>query len=1021
MTDTFKTIFELDAQGNQLLQELDAVKQRYTGITSEARKQEEQLAQLLVLEKQLIDARKKSSSPNEAVKYTQKIDETKKKIEALNNELKNTVKQNEQVRTSAQRSGDQINKAFEVAAIQAAKKQVQDIGTELRKTGETGEDTGEKNVNAFSRLRAEIKAAKGELVEALGTGNQELILKAQEKVGRLTDEFRDLNETSGQFASGTKFQTIGNLFRDIPIKVLEGDFARANQQSKNLLAVSKTITFAEAAKGVGDLGSTLINVGKALLVNPIFLIGAAVIAIIANFDKLKNSGGLIGKAFRLLGEIIEGLKDAFLALTDAIGLTNAALEKSVRKNIEYYQKLLDLENQYTDYVKRVREALGKSNFKLQETQLNNQRRITSLQIAELERLKKANDFLSEEDTKRLEELKRKEEDLVADLTVMYAEMKKKRQDAIRSLTTDILLNSLKSVQFDVDFKLKPGTQNQIKKQFDIQRAEVSRSQKLEIEEANIQFEDFARRQEIISLIRKKYGAQFALLKKQETKAVIDASYEQAKIELDLAKQVADSKQNVEEARLEFTKTLRDNELQQFAASIQGEVLPVSQITEKKLDLEKEYYSKKIKLAEADVQTQIGFHEKTIALALADIEARKNAGLDTTNQERELARLKAEFTEDEAKRQIDLKNLKVQLATEAAVKEKEIRDQKLKEEIDEIDSEEERQQTRLKLLNARQSTLLKEELLFEKAKLKLLKESGKEYTEEYKDQLDKVALLTQESKKKEAQEYIQYTETILNAVNSAANQAIATKISETDKLTELQQKRVDEAKNIADQGNAELLELEQQRLDALNKQKANFVRQQQALASVELVANTAIAVSKAAAEGGAGAAFTIAAALIALVAGLASARSIASQAAFYKGGEFEGSGYTGDGIATDESTTIGRKPYTYHKREFIFNHEKTDQNLDIFRRVHKGAINLREWEAKVKAYDNFNLNRNADVFMKPALIENTSHYRALESKLDAVVSAIHSQPGMKLTLTREGIHAVVTEYQGRQDLIKKLAK
>lgn len=198
------------------------------------------------------------------------------------------------------------------------------------------------------------------------------------------------------------------------------------------------------------------------------------------------------------------------------------------------------------------------------------------------------------------------------------------------------------------------------------------------------------------------------------------------------------------------------------------------------------------------------------------------------------------------------------------------------------------------------------------------------------------------------EYIGYFEQIIHAAIDATQKILSLKIAEVDGQIEQQTRRVAAAKDIAGRGNAEILELEQKRLDDLTKKKEKFVRDQQALAAVELVANTAIAISKAAAEGGVAAGVTIAAALIALVAGLASARSIASQAAYYDGG------YTGDGNPANVSNTMdgksAQRPYVWHNEEFVMNHKKTRQFGDIFQDVHDGKIDLREWKGKVHSYD-----------------------------------------------------------------------
>src|SRR5690606_36632030 len=82
----------------------------------------------------------------------------------------------------------------------------------------------------------------------------------------------------------------------------------------------------------------------------------------------------------------------------------------------------------------------------------------------------------------------------------------------------------------------------------------------------------------------------------------------------------------------------------------------------------------------------------------------------------------------------------------------------------------------------------------------------------------------------------------------------------------------------------------------------------------------------------------------LISGLAQAKSLAAQAALYEGG------YTGDGNPRDESLALGKKPYTYHKGEFVFNHEKTGKYRDIFEGIHKGNIDLSDWKRKVDAFE-----------------------------------------------------------------------
>ncbi len=285
-----------------------------------------------------------------------------------------------------------------------------------------------------------------------------------------------------------------------------------------------------------------------------------------------------------------------------------------------------------------------------------------------------------------------------------------------------------------------------------------------------------------------------------------------------------------------------------------------------------------------------------------------------------------------------------------------------------------------------------------------------------DLLDSVTEKTKKSNKDRMQDNVKYFADLLKALIDATQQMLAIKIRETDVLIENQERRVQAAKDIADRGNAELLELEQKRLDDLNKQREKYVRQQQGLAAIELVANTAIAVSKAAAQGGVAAGVTIAAALIALIAGLASARSIASQAAYYEGG------YTGDGNPRDESMAVGKRPYTYHKAEFVMDHKKTRQFRDIFEDIHGGKINLKEWKHKVQMFDSMGgmaFNTSNPYTMNPQ-INNIIELKSLEGKLDNLNQSFRSLR-LGLNVDEDGFTTFVSKRIERNNFIKNLAK
>ena len=254
-------------------------------------------------------------------------------------------------------------------------------------------------------------------------------------------------------------------------------------------------------------------------------------------------------------------------------------------------------------------------------------------------------------------------------------------------------------------------------------------------------------------------------------------------------------------------------------------------------------------------------------------------------------------------------------------------------------------------------------------------------------------------KEDAKEKIERQQQIVEGIRqlytelfSLTNQLLQNQIAMLDRQAEAQRSRIADAQRIAEDGNAELLQLEEERLDELNKQRENFVKAQQALASLEIAANSAIAIAKAAAEGGAAAPFTIAATLVALAVGLAQARSVAQQASFYKGG------YTGDGNPREVSTALGNKPYEYHKGEFVMDHQvtKIGKNRKIFDQILRGRWDMEKMLSQ-RGKTEISLNG--------------------EMHSEKIVKAIKQIPQSKFSFNKKGIFTTVVEQQNYIDKVK----
>ena len=164
---------------------------------------------------------------------------------------------------------------------------------------------------------------------------------------------------------------------------------------------------------------------------------------------------------------------------------------------------------------------------------------------------------------------------------------------------------------------------------------------------------------------------------------------------------------------------------------------------------------------------------------------------------------------------------------------------------------------------------------------------------------------------------------------AAQDQIRIEEDKTNRLIALQEKRVDSARN---QSSASL-KIEQDRLNELVAKRKKYEQAQRAIDAAVITANTALSISNAIAgiTSAKGNPLIIAANVVAILAGIGAVigtiRSINADSGFKEGG------YTGDGDPSSESTAIGKRPYKYHKKEFVMNEELTRKHRDLFDGLH----------------------------------------------------------------------------------------
>ncbi len=551
------------------------------------------------------------------------------------------------------------------------------------------------------------------------------------------------------------------------------------------------------------------------------------------------------------------------------------------------------------------------------------------------------------------------------------------------LRQDIASESNRATEQNIEFRLDPNTGKKIKAQFDLQRKELRQQAQEEKRQAAIDFVDFDGGKKAKALIDAKYAVIRKRLAQEEKKAILDADKETGLARLEITK-------NTEELLLDIAKS--------------NNALTEEQIAEEKIVVLVKFYNDKIKLLEDNIKKE------------------KALGFTTIEDQKELDSFRAAGNADVIRAQDDLS--KIRFANNQRQLTEQARHEQAMVDLSRT--------SRLKfneIEGFRQSEDIERQIAFEEKKLEIIKASGEATEQEVIDQENAVAEIREKSVQQQKENNLQLvndiidgSQQVLSAEISAASTLIQIQADKYDKLSQLQEQRVEDAKKIAEDGNAELLEAEQKRLDDINKERERFVRNQQALSAIELVANATVAVAKAAAQGGVAAPFTIAATLIALAAGLAQARAVASQAAFYEGGLYEGEGFTGHGSPREVGSAVGPKPYTYHKQEFIFNHQTTSKYRDIFEGIHKGNINLHEWKQKAKMFDRYKYFESVGQAAMIMNVGSDGHdISELKGQMSQLILAVKSQ-AMSMTMDANGWEMHLKGFRDADDYVRnKLAK
>jgi hypothetical protein len=263
-------------------------------------------------------------------------------------------------------------------------------------------------------LRAQMKALRDEMLK-FPEGSAEWG-KLSAKIGEVKDKMDAMGE-SILTTVGPPLERLNSSFGLIGNSLMNLDFDKANVGIKGMTSAVKDLKFKDVAEGAKGFGKTMFDLGKALALNPLFLIGGFLVAIISNFNELAEAGGLIGNVFGFIKSAIDGVIGGLVDFMDWIGLTDTKAgerAENEKKRAEEQKKQRDEELKKAKEVEAEKEKLAK------EAAAKEAQRIQKIRDDQ----KSLNDFLKSEREKRHQESLSEQERELRQLKLTYDEKKK---------------------------------------------------------------------------------------------------------------------------------------------------------------------------------------------------------------------------------------------------------------------------------------------------------------------------------------------------------------------------------------------------------------------------------------------------------------------------------------------------------------------------------------------------------------------------------------------------------------------
>lgn len=290
------------------------------------------------------------------VKYTlEGIEEAEKRISELEKKAKGAGADGlKEINEELKDLNDYVKRAND--SFKAFDKTTEGADKALKNFSKENERFGKlivSNEDGMIELTASISKLEDQLYHLRATGQQntEEFDQIQKKVSEFKQVVIETDREIDQLAENKGFAAIGGGLSMVAERLVSLDFEGAAKSATLLNNQMGSLgdAGAKAMKGIAttvtQLSGTFIKMGAALLLNPIFLIGAAVAAIVAAIVALMSKLGIlqpildgIAWVFGKIGDAIDLVIQGFKDFTDWLGLTDHAGKAFIENQIKEFDK-----------------------------------------------------------------------------------------------------------------------------------------------------------------------------------------------------------------------------------------------------------------------------------------------------------------------------------------------------------------------------------------------------------------------------------------------------------------------------------------------------------------------------------------------------------------------------------------------------------------------------------------------------------------------------------------------------------